>query len=791
MLRRPSAAAAVAATTSLSDALTQLLPPLAPAFFLPSRGPARSESNPAASPTRTRRRTLSTTAASRAAASALAKENAEDSDRPHRSAASASSFTTGSGSSESIYPSSQAALRPNPNAKSPLYRHTRARKTGNDDGGPPVGFLEPPEVARLNEALRGAVTRAREEVVANILHSLEHLDLDKGSEKLKSMLPFATTSATDATQAVGKQPQSDSVRSAPEPILSTAFTRNWSPITYHHVLAYCVATGRAEFGLAVLGSAFHQAGKDLNALGSIFPPSACGSLVRVLLATREARLAYEVATWLNSGDLIMVKKSHWYAILLMCAKQHYLPGVIGAWKRTLMADSDLIDEGLALQILSTASRSGDTDFCIEVLRRTISAPHNATDSPPLVLHQGLLAPLFEAYCAASDLESAIRLLSRMQAAGMEVKRHAATPLSTAVAAALTQNKGDSATQMVVQQIMTALRNVGSAFVERNLVAEFPGIHVSAFNAVIVGAIWAKRVDVAHDIYKARMELLGIEDGAARLFDLEQYLLDNRPDVDAHASAHVSSPPGVIAERLKQQRLLPDLNTFHALISACADTGEIRLARKLLQDLNGYNLEPTADTYQRLVKLCLACAPHVYKIQQAEAAHAKAEAEAEIRAFSDRPFGAETMASSRVPGSSSADPSSTTTSASAPGESSAPRPPGSEPSYEDAFKLLDECKKRNLKPTQATYEALIWRCWREHDERWHELYLEMKEQARYVPSWPLLNALEPGLRAVRESAAAEAEIRRGGLESRRGSNGASGDMERGSRTPVRRKAAVDF
>ncbi|KAE8213027.1 hypothetical protein CF327_g3385 [Tilletia walkeri] len=762
MLRRPGAAAVTAATTSLNDVLRQLLPPLAPAFFLPTCEASQSTPLLAASPRRTSGRAFSTTPA-RAEIAALAKESAEQRNRASGpSWASSSDSTAGSTSSESIYPSSQAALRPNPYARSPLYRHTRARKASNDDGGPPVGVLEPPEVARLNEALRVAISRGREEVVANVLDNFQHIDLDKGSKKRKSTLPFATSGMSPTAQSSAKKTQREPGPPAPEPILSAAFTRNWSPITYHHVLAYCVTTSRAEFALAVLGSAFHQAGRDLNALGSIFPPSACGSLIRVLVTTREARLAYEVANWLNSGDVNLVKKSHWYAILLSCAKQTYLPGVIGAWHGTMMSDNDPIDEGLALQILSTAARSGDADFCIKVLRRVIVAPQSNNEAPALVLHQGLLAPLFEAFCAAYDFESAIRLLSRMQAAGMEVKRHATTPLSTAVAAALTRDKSEGANQAAVQQIMDALRNVGSAFIEKNLTNKLAGIHVSAFNAVIVGAIWAKRVDVADDIYKARMELLGIEDGSARLLDLEQYLFDDQPDADSDADALVPSPPGVIAERLNQQRLLPDLHTFHALISACTDTSEIRLARKLLQDLNGYNLEPTAETYQRLVKLCLACAPHVYKLQQAKAARAKAEAEAELKEYSDRPFGADTMSATRASSSSSSD-NSSSSSTSASNETAAPRPPGSEPSYEDAFKLLEECKKRNLKPTQPTYEALIWRCWREHDERWYELYLEMKEQTGYVPSWPLLKALEPGFRTMRDNAAAtEAEDRRGGL-----------------------------
>ncbi|KAK0526230.1 hypothetical protein OC842_005254 [Tilletia horrida] len=742
-------ATAAAALVAGDGALAQLLPPLAPAFFRPDSG----------SCSRSSRRTFTSTAAQWAEASSLAKPESADGDEqsPSQSRASAPGSkpvpTWGAVSgSDSIYPSSQAALRPNPYSRSPLYRHTRANPNESSDRSAPKGVLEPPPVARLNEALRLAISQGDEEAVANILDKFEQLVLDGDSRKgkRKSVLPISAESTADTITAR----LSTALLGLPAPLLSYNLTRNWSPVTYHHILTYCVNTSRVELALAALGSAYHRACGNLEALSAIFPASASGSLIRVLVNVGEARLAYELARWLNSGEAPLVKRSHWFPILTACAKYQYLPGIIGAWNRTLKNGNDLVDEGLVLQILSAAARIGDVDFCMKVLRRAISGSASTHEVPQLVLHQGLLAPLFEAFCASFDFEAAIRFLSRMQAAGMDFKRHAATPLSNAIAAALTQHHGDrSASNAVGEQIIAALRNVGSAFVENNLHNKLAGIHVSAYNAVIIGAIWAKRVDLAHEIYKLRSELLGIEDGAARSFTLDEFLVDSNADGEVHPT----STPEVIAERLNQQRLLPNLDTFHALISACADTGEIRLARKLLQDLNGFNLEPSAETYQRLVKLCLACAPRVYERQRDEAARAQAEAGAERAAYADRPFGAQTMAAATRPGTTSA--SSSAPEASPPWSRPGAAGPIPEPSYTDAFKLLDECKKRKLKPTQATYEAIVWRCWREHDPRWHDVYQEMKQEADYVPSWALLNALQPGFRALRREAEAEEEEER--------------------------------
>ncbi|KAL9940944.1 hypothetical protein V8E36_000432 [Tilletia maclaganii] len=732
-------------------------------------------------------RTLSTTSSSKApAVAAVTAEQTEEAEAHHdgpsssRAEASSTNSRSKNRDDEPIYPSSQAALRPNPYARAPLYRHIRARPGPSSGSAAPSNALEPPPIARLNEALRMAVSQGRDDTIVNILDKFEELNLDTGKKRKSTFLSVSSVEADSSTTKSAADPVGINPLPASDPLLSTYSTRHWSPVTYHHVLQYCASTSRVEFALAVFGSAFHRAGRDLKQLRDIFPASAISLLLRVILSTHEARLAYELSVWLSSAQVMTVPTTQWQAILEKCAKEQYLPGLIGSWKRIMRDSSDLIDEGLVLQILSTAARHGDADFCLEVLRRALSATPQNANTPRIVLNEGLLAPLFEAFCAKGDLEAAIRLLSRMQAAGMEVKRHAAMPLSKAVSLTLTRGQGEGTAHVAVQEVTTALRNVASVFVEPNASNQLAGAHVSAYNAVIIGAIWGKRVDVANDIYKLRKELLGIENGATRPLTLDEYLTQSLQPMDGEEQQGPSSPT-FIAKRLKQSRLLPDLDTFHALISACADTKEIRLARKLLQDLNGFNLEPTAETYQRLVKLCLACAPRVYENKLAEAARESAVAKASVAAYSDRPFGAQTMVSSGEETSSPSITSSSTPeggeaattspSSSSPATTSPSRSGGSEPTYEDAFKLLEECKKRNLKPTQATYEALIWRCWREHDPRWHEVYEDMRTDAGYVGSWNLLNALEPGFKVLRARERAEAE--RMDVERRRFEPGGSG------------------
>ncbi|KAK0553185.1 hypothetical protein OC845_001321 [Tilletia horrida] len=680
------------------------------------------------------RRTFSSPTASSSSSTAT-QADVERVPRQKRGSSSSSSSAT----FDSIYPESQAALRPNPYARSPLYTHAiraRSETLQQSDAAPKV-VGEQPQVARLNEALRIAVSRKQDTAVANILDQFEQLSIGSSASKTvpSKMLPIQKRRASLlSTQDTVK---AAAVLSAQEPLLSPNFTKHWSAVTYYYVLLHCHDTSRSEFALAVLGSAFHHAGCDINALGNYFTAATCGLLIRTLINARQARLAYELALWLNSGDASLLHKNYWYSILTACAKHQHLPGVIRSWKRSVAKGNDLIDEGLLLQVLETASRSGAADFCIEVLRRAMVKNGEA---PTLTLHQSLLAPLFEAFCVSEDFESAIRVLSRMQAAGMEVRRHAASPLSGALSAALLRSEDDKTSQAMAQKILTALRNVGSAYVEQNLKSDSSGVHLTAFNAVILGAIWGKRVDLAHDIYKLRTELLGVEGGVARTLNpsLDEFLA--KPD-SIDASTEPSSP-AEIADQLTKRRLLPDLDTFHALISACADTGEIRLARKLLQDLNGYSLEPTAETYQRLVKLCLACAPLVYGSAARAEQAAKLVTEQEREAFANRPFGEQTF-SQRASASSSA--------------SATDARPSSAPSYEDAFKLMDECKKRALIPTQATYEALVWRCWREHDDRWFDVFVEMKESAGYIPSWDLLVTIEPGLRVMRQTSRTDPEV----------------------------------
>jgi pentatricopeptide repeat protein len=52
------------------------------------------------------------------------------------------------------------------------------------------------------------------------------------------------------------------------------------------------------------------------------------------------------------------------------------------------------------------------------------------------------------------------------------------------------------------------------------------------------------------------------------------------------------------------------------------------------------------------------------------------------------------------------------------------------SYEDAFRLLNECKMRNLRPTRAAYQALGLRCLKEEDDRWISIGREMIDLGYY-------------------------------------------------------------
>ena len=55
----------------------------------------------------------------------------------------------------------------------------------------------------------------------------------------------------------------------------------------------------------------------------------------------------------------------------------------------------------------------------------------------------------------------------------------------------------------------------------------------------------------------------------------------------------------------------------------------------------------------------------------------------------------------------------------------------EPTYEEAFRLLEEAKHLHLVPTRRTYASMIWTCLQCNDERWCMLLKEMRE-ANYEP-----------------------------------------------------------
>ena len=234
---------------------------------------------------------------------------------------------------------------------------------------------------------------------------------------------------------------------------------------------------------------------------------------------------------IHDGEL-QISATLWFYLLDNASRTLHYPLTIYAWRKRVETGYLNPPSGVCLNILNTASRHGDFRFATDVFR----VLGNRTHTPALHHYEALL----ESYLSASDLKTALTLLTLMTAGGVPPNEASTRPIYSYL-------KKSQSLPITALSILHELRNADR---------EIP---VAAVNVSIEASI---------------------------------YHLDLASAVETYKTLYTLCPSG------------PNTSTFNALFRGCSRFYRKDLAMFLASEMVALNVPPNALTYDRLIHVCL-------------------------------------------------------------------------------------------------------------------------------------------------------------------------------------------
>ena len=238
-------------------------------------------------------------------------------------------------------------------------------------------------------------------------------------------------------------------------------------------------------------------------------------------------MRYRVA----NGELL-ISPTLWYHFLDTASRALHYEATLYGWRIRVETQYLNPPSGVCYNVLSTAARQGDARLATDVFRILGNRTHTVR------LHQ--YETLLESYLTASDLKTALSLLSMMNASGVLPTEGTTRPLFVT----LRQAPSLPATAL---NILHSLRESGRA------------IDACTINCIIESFIHHGDLASAVETYK---------------------------------SIHILCPQG------------PSTATFNVLFRGCSQAGRKDLAMFLASEMVAMNVAPDALTYDRLILVCL-------------------------------------------------------------------------------------------------------------------------------------------------------------------------------------------
>ncbi|KAI9831784.1 MAG: hypothetical protein M1819_004681 [Sarea resinae] len=237
-----------------------------------------------------------------------------------------------------------------------------------------------------------------------------------------------------------------------------------------------------------------------------------------------------------------------------------------AWKRLLETSALNIPSGIALNILITASKVGDTQLATDAFRLLGTRPAE------LRLHH--YETLFDAFIRGGELENAMALLCMMQAGGLH-------PDEGTTRTMFQYLRAHPERPAEASRIMASLRKAGR---------DLPTV---AVNCVIEASVYLDDLAQAIEKYKALHKVCS-QGPNVMTFNI---LLHGCKD-----SGRKDLAMFLVSEMLAM-KIRPNMLTYDRLLLACLSQDDYEDAFRYYEEMKGRGLAPRPGTFAAMVRKC--------------------------------------------------------------------------------------------------------------------------------------------------------------------------------------------
>ncbi|KAG0693392.1 hypothetical protein DFH29DRAFT_964221 [Suillus ampliporus] len=314
---------------------------------------------------------------------------------------------------------------------------------------------------------------------------------------------------------------------------------------------------------------------EMGTRGLVLELPIAQDVIRMAAELGFPRLALDVAENFEATSVRRLSPETWMRCLASSAEVLYSEGVQRCWQKVVGDFNITPDEGLCLDVLHTAGRSGLADLAADVIRvlRNLGADWQ----------EHHFAPLVEALCNAGKLKDAFGTLDLMRSSNI-------FPTTTT-------------TQPIYDFLKQDIDRVDSAWeLLDKLRSEGKTIDRTAINAIIRAAISLSDLQRAVGAYKAFPDYKCVPD-----IDTFNSLLSG-----CIVASHRELGDRLLLE-LKELGIKPDATTYERIIFLCLTQATYEDAFFYLEEMKTQKFVPARSVYDAIIRTCVAAGDSRYTL----------------------------------------------------------------------------------------------------------------------------------------------------------------------------------
>ena len=356
--------------------------------------------------------------------------------------------------------------------------------------------------------------------------------------------------------------------------------------TYELIITYYLEGGNFEVALCRLA--------EMNDLGLSPSLKVAHLLIDSAIEIGHIQLALDLAEAYERTTVRRIDSDAWVKLLVGCAEHLYADGVQRCWDKVVGELKILLDEGLYLAVLHTASRHGMPTLAANAIQQL--------ELLGVKFREYHLTPLLDSFVNNSQFKEAVRVLDLMRSSGV-------TPTMDTVTTMVQFIRRDPESVDAAYEALEELRQEGQT------------IDVVAANVIIEASRELNDLQRAVGTYKALPNL------------------DVKPNLDTfnillsacRQVKHLELGERLFAE-LQAEGLHPNAETYTTYIELILSQADYENAFFFLEEMKSKDFKPPYSVYEAIVKKCVSVGDSRYKLAVEELEQLRYQVSSGLQSF---------------------------------------------------------------------------------------------------------------------------------------------------------------